>query len=601
MARRRGWEADEDEGKSLKVSRDSFQKAVRVFRFIRPYRWHFGLGIVLLFLSSAVFMVFPIASGELINIATGKPQYGLTLREVGIGLLVILLVQSFVSFSRVLLFTYVSEKSMADIRKALYNKVITFPTVFFEKNRVGELTSRMTTDVQQLDDALSLIVAEFLRQIVVLSVGITYLLYKTPDLALVMFATFPVIVILAIFFGRSIRRFSKKRQDELAITSVIIEETLQSISAVKAFTNEWFETVRYGNAIDKLVLTSLKFGRLRGLFIAFVISVLFGVIFYVLWQGAAMVQNGTMSSGDLVSFIALTAIIGGSLGSLGDLYTQLVRAIGASERVMDILADASEVNLADRNVDFKRLKGNIRYENVQFSYPTRSDVKVLKGINFEIKAGQKIALVGTSGAGKSTIVQLLMRFYDLDSGAIFADGQNIADYNLTNYRKNLAIVPQEVLLFGGTIRENISYGKPSATEDEIIVAAKQANAWEFIDGFPEGLETIVGERGVKLSGGQRQRVAIARAILRNPSILILDEATSSLDAESERVVQEALDNLMKSRTSIIIAHRLATVREVDCIYVIDDGRIIESGTHDELYATKNGIYNNLARLQFDLA
>ncbi len=600
MARRRGWEADEDEGKPLKVSKSSFKKAMRVFSYIRPYRLYFVLGIVLLGLSSVVFMIFPVASGELINIATGKPQYGFTLPEVGIGLLVILVLQSIVSFTRVMIFTYVSEKSMADIRKALYNKIITFPTVFFEKNRVGELTSRTTTDVQQLDDALSLVVAEFLRQIVVLSIGITYLFYKTPDLALVMLATFPIIVIFAIFFGRYIRRFSKKRQDELAATNVIIEETLQSISAVKAFTNELFETVRYGNSIDRLVVISLKFGRLRGAFVAFIISVLFGVIFFVLWQGAIMVQKGQMSSGDLVSFIALTAIIGGSLGSLGDLYTQLLRAIGASERIMDILDEPSEVTLTSYKENYARLVGNIRYENVRFSYPTRADMPVLKGISFEVEAGKKIALVGTSGAGKSTIVQLLMRFYDLESGMIKVDGKNINDFNITEYRQNLAIVPQEVLLFGGTIRENIRYGKPTASDTEIISAAQQANAWDFISSFPEGLETIVGERGVKLSGGQRQRVAIARAILRNPSILILDEATSSLDAESERVVQDALDHLMQGRTSIIIAHRLATVREVDCIYVIDKGMIVEKGTHEELSTLENGIYNNLARLQFEL-
>ncbi len=600
MARRRGWEADEDEGKPLKVSKSSFKKAMRVFSYISPYRLYFVLGIVLLGLSSVVFMIFPVASGELINIATGKPQYGFTLPEVGIGLLVILVLQSIVSFTRVMIFTYVSEKSMADIRKALYNKIITFPTVFFEKNRVGELTSRTTTDVQQLDDALSLVVAEFLRQIVVLSIGITYLFYKTPDLALVMLATFPIIVIFAIFFGRYIRRFSKKRQDELAATNVIIEETLQSISAVKAFTNELFETVRYGNSIDRLVVISLKFGRLRGAFVAFVISVLFGVIFFVLWQGAIMVQKGQMSSGDLVSFIALTAIIGGSLGSLGDLYTQLLRAIGASERIMDILDEPSEVTLTSYKENYTRLVGNIRYENVRFSYPTRADMPVLKGISFEVEAGKKIALVGTSGAGKSTIVQLLMRFYDLESGTIKVDEKNINDFNITEYRQNLAIVPQEVLLFGGTIRENIRYGKPTASDAEIISAAQQANAWDFISSFPEGLETIVGERGVKLSGGQRQRVAIARAILRNPSILILDEATSSLDAESERVVQDALDHLMQGRTSIIIAHRLATVREVDCIYVIDKGMIVEKGTHEELSTLENGIYNNLARLQFEL-
>jgi ABC-type multidrug transport system fused ATPase/permease subunit len=428
------------------------------------------------------------------------------------------------------------------------------------------------------------------------------LAYKTPELALLMISTFPVIVIAAIFFGRHIRRFSKKRQDELAETNTIIEETLQSIYAVKAFTNEYFEAKRYGGSIDKLVKTSIKFGQARGLFIAFIITFLFGVMFFVLWQGALMLQSGTMKHpGNLVSFISITAIIGGSIAGLGDLYTQLLRAIGASDRIVQILNDTSEVDVVKPSAELPlKLSGNIEYKNVQFSYPTREDVGVLKGLDLEIKAGQKIALVGTSGGGKSTIVQLLQRFYPISEGEILVDGKNIADYNIVDYRRNLGIVPQEVILFGGTIKENILYGKPEATDNEVIAAAEKANAWDFISNFPEGLETVVGERGIKLSGGQRQRIAIARAILKDPKILILDEATSSLDAESERVVQEALNKLMENRTTVIIAHRLATVREVDCIYVIDGGKIVEKGTHEQLSELEDGIYNNLAKLQFEL-
>ncbi|MEY4902797.1 MAG: hypothetical protein RLZZ292_612 [Bacteroidota bacterium] len=599
MAQRRGWGASNDDGKPVKVSKDEFRKAMRVFKYIRPYRWEFIIGLILLAVSSSVFMIFPQASGELLDIATGKSKSGYTLNQVGIFLLVVLVAQSFVSYTRVMLFNRVSEYSMADIRKALYSKIISLPFTFFEKNRVGELTSRTTTDVQQLQDALSLTLAEFIRQIIVLVLGIGLLLWQMPKLAFIMFATFPFIVLAAIFFGRYIRRFSKRRQDELAETNTIIEETLQSISAVKAFTNEWYESVRYGKAMDKVVKTSMKFGQMRALFIAFIISVLFGAMFFVLWQGSIMVQNNEMTPGELVKFIVLTAVIGGSIGSIGDFYTQLLRAIGSSERIMDVLEDVSEVEITNGPIVGKRLDGNISYKNVQFSYPTRSDLPVLKGIDLEIKAGQKIALVGTSGAGKSTIVQLLLQFYKLGSGEITVDGKNIYDYNISEYRSNVAIVPQEVLLFGGTIKENIGYGRPNASDADIIDAAKQANAWEFIQLFPDGLETIVGDRGIKLSGGQRQRVAIARAILRNPSILLLDEATSALDSESERVVQEALNVLMKGRTSIIIAHRLSTIREVDCIYVLDGGKIIEKGTHETLSLIENGLYNNLAKLQYD--
>ncbi|MFN7119589.1 MAG: ABC transporter ATP-binding protein, partial [Saprospiraceae bacterium] len=285
---------------------------------------------------------------------------------------------------------------------------------------------------------------------------------------------------------------------------------------------------------------------------------------------------------------------------LGSLYTELVSALGATERIQEILdrpgeVDASLVNLAPH----ERFQGNIEYRNVRFSYPTRKDVEVLKGIDLNIRAGQKVALVGASGAGKSTIVQLLLQFYKVDEGQMLVDGKSIYDYDLSKYRQNIAIVPQEVLLFGGTIRENILYGKPDATEAEVIEAAKQANAWDFIRSFPDALDTIVGERGVKLSGGQRQRIAIARAILKDPAILLLDEATSSLDAESEKLVQEALNRLMENRTSIIIAHRLATIRDVDCIYVLENGQIVEQGTHEALSMLEDGIYNALAKLQFE--
>jgi ABC-type multidrug transport system fused ATPase/permease subunit len=311
-------------------------------------------------------------------------------------------------------------------------------------------------------------------------------------------------------------------------------------------------------------------------------------------------MTGQMNIGGLVAFIAYTMFIGGAIGSLGNFYAQIVSAIGGTERIMEILNMDSEVTLDERSGEtIDNMVGDLQFENVQFSYPTRDDIPVLKGIDIDIKAGQKIALVGSSGAGKSTIAQLILRFYPLKNGKIKIDGKNIFDLDIQDYRKYVGVVPQEVLLFGGTIRENIAYGKPGASENEIIEAAKKSNSWEFISSFPEGLDTVVGERGVKLSGGQRQRVAIARAILRNPSILILDEATSALDSESEKVVQDALDNLMEGRTSVIIAHRLSTIRDVDCIYVLDDGKVIEKGNHNELSAIEDGAYNAFAKLQFE--
>ncbi len=307
-----------------------------------------------------------------------------------------------------------------------------------------------------------------------------------------------------------------------------------------------------------------------------------------------------MQVGDLFSFIIYTGLIGGAIASIGTLYTSIAGAVGATDRILEILEKPSEINLDDakKHKDFK-IKGDIHFEDVEFAYPGRADVDVLKGINLHIKSGSKVALVGASGAGKSTILQLLLRYYSLKSGSIKIGTETIQSFNLTAYRQNFAVVPQEVLLFGGTIRENLLYGKPDATDAELIEAARLAKAWDFIESFPDKLETIVGERGIKLSGGQRQRIAIARAILRNPTILLLDEATSSLDAESEKMVQEGLNALMQGRTSIIIAHRLATIREVDCIYVIEGGRIVEQGTHDQLSALEHGVYNALAKLQFE--
>ncbi len=591
-----------DDAPKVKITKERLFRAARIFKFIRPYRWSFVFGLILLSTSSLLFMVFPGAAGEMANVANGNAKFDYSLEQFGLFFLVLLLIQGVFSYLRTISFANVSEKGMADVRKALYQRLITQEVTFFEQRRVGELTSRITSDVEKLQNAFSFTLAEFIRQIVTLISGVAIIAWLTPKLSYIMLLTFPVVVVIAMVFGRYIRKISKKRQDELATTNVIVEETLQSFSVVKSFTNEWYEALRYGKSIDKVVQISLKFARTRGLFFIFIITVLFGAIFFILWRGALLVKSGDMQVGDLFSFILYTGIIGGAIGGLGNLYTELVSALGATERIQEILEREGEVAPVHTPLSpNERFKGNIEYKEVTFAYPTRKDVQVLKGISFDIQAGQKVALVGASGAGKSTIVQLLLQFYKADSGQILVDGRAVYDYDLLKYRQNIAIVPQEVLLFGGTIRENISYGKPDATEAEIIEAATLANAWDFIQSFPDGLDTIVGERGVKLSGGQRQRVAIARAILKDPAILLLDEATSSLDAESEKLVQEALNRLMENRTSIIIAHRLATVRDVDCIYVIDEGRIVEQGTHQELSLMEDGLYNTLAKLQFEMA
>lgn len=582
-----------------KLSRETLREALKIFSFVRPYRWQFTFGLLLLFLSSTVFLVFPKIIGQMLDVAQGVAP-DVDLRQIGGWLVGILVFQGVVSYLRVMMFAQVSERGTADIRVALYKRLISLPIVFFEKSRVGELVSRLTNDVEKLYNTFYFVLAEFLRQIIILVGGIGVLWWMSHRLALVMLATFPVIVIGAMFFGRWVRKLSKERQNRLAETNTILDETLQSIHAVKAFTNELFESRRYTRSNTDVVNVSMRYAKGRAVFAVFIITMLFGALFFVIGYGMYMVQLKQITAGELIAFVTYTAIIGGSIASLGNFYTELVGAIGATERIREILNSASETeSRPPTNRPAGRLHGDVQLDNVWFSYPTRADVGVLKGVSLEIPAGKKVALVGQSGAGKSTIMQLLLQFHHADRGEVRVDGHDVADYDLESYRSNFAIVPQEVILFGGSIRENILYGKPDATEAEIVAAAQKANAWDFIRMFPDGLDTVVGERGIKLSGGQRQRIAIARAILRNPSILLLDEATSSLDAESEKVVQEALHNLMEGRTSIIIAHRLATIRDVDCIYVLEGGRIVEQGTHDELSALDNGAYSSLAKLQFE--
>ncbi len=586
-----------EEDKKRKITGRSFRESLKIFRFVVPYKAYFITGMVFLALSALTSLAFPVLAGELINAAVGKSRF--TINQVGLGLMVSLVLQALFSFFRVELFARVSENTLRDIRSTLYGKIITLPTRYLESKRVGELISRLTADVNQLQDVISFSLAEFLRQTITLLVGIGIVIVRSPQLTLFMLGTFPIIMGAAMVFGRYIRKLSKATQDQLAKTNVIVEETLQASNVVKAFTNETYEVNRYDNALGQVMGTALKAARLRGGFTSFIIVALFGGIFGILWYGTTLLAAGAIKEGELFEFILYTVFIGGAMGGMGDLYAQLQKTIGASERVRDILEEPSEVHLAEE-VKPVRIYGDVAFENVSFTYPGRPDVPVLKGIDFRMEAGQKIALVGHSGAGKSTIVQLLMRYHTATSGRVMVDGQDVQAYEVRQLRRNIGVVPQEVVLFGGSIRENIAYGKPGATDAEIREAARKANALEFIDTFPESLDTVVGERGVKLSGGQRQRIAIARAILKDPAILILDEATSSLDADSEKLVQEALDELMKGRTTIIIAHRLATIRKVDYIYVISEGRILESGTHEQLADLENGLYQHLLKLQFEM-
>ena len=582
-----------------KFSKEKFQKNGYIFRYLIPYRIPFFLGMLVLSAGSILFLLIMKLPGEVFNILDKKPTYPITLNQLFLTILLLLGIQSVLSYFRIRLFAIVSEKSMATLRSDLFKKMISLPIPWIEEQRVGELTSRITNDVTQIQGALATTVAEFLRQIIILVGGILFIVFAMPRLALIMLGTFPLVVFAAMYFGKHIRKFTKERQDELAQTNVVVEETMQNIRTVKAFTNEWFELKRYASHLNKVVNLALKAATMRGLFASFIVFVMFGALFFIMWQAALMVENGTLVKGDLVNFIIFTGIIGGAIASLGTFYTELITALGAGERIVDILQMPGERNIDSSKPISKRFQGKIDFSEVFFAYPSRPEKMVLKGIELNVSPGERIALVGMSGAGKSTLTQLLMQFYKADTGQIFIDDLPVQEYDLSDLRGNMAIVPQDVMLFGGSIKDNIAYGNPSATDSDIMEAAKKANAWEFIDGFPLKMETIVGERGVKLSGGQKQRVAIARAILKDPAILILDEATSSLDAESERLVQEALQVLMVGRTSIIIAHRLATIKDVNQIYVLENGTIAEKGTHQELLQNENGLYSSLAKLQFE--
>ncbi|WP_082886285.1 ABC transporter ATP-binding protein [Flavisolibacter tropicus] len=509
-------------------------------------------------------------------------------------------VQTIFSFMRVYLLTEVGEKSLEDLRRDVYTKLLSMPMAYFAEKRVGELSNRISSDLSQIQDAISFTLAEFLRGIFTLLIGLVFIFWISAKLALVMLAVVPVIAILAVVFGVRIRKMARRAQDQLADSGTIVQETFQGISIVKAFTSEFYEITRYVKSVQSVVNTAIANARYRGAFISFMIFSVFGAIAFVMWYGAHMIQSGQLTIGSLTMFVIFSMFVGGTFAGFADLFGQLQKTLGATQSVREILRSEGEpIELKSTIVEpTYELKGQVSFDQVAFSYPGRKDVPVLRNISLSANNGEQIALVGPSGAGKSTLAALLLRFYEPNDGAVLFDNRPANSIPLSQLRKQIALVPQDIILFGGTIKENIAYGKPDATDAEIQEAARKANAHHFISQFPEQYETVVGERGIKLSGGQRQRIAIARAILKDPSILILDEATSSLDSESEQLVQEALDNLMRGRTSFVIAHRLSTIRNADKIVVIDKGTVVETGSHQELMAN-NGLYRKLNEMQFE--
>jgi ABC transporter fused permease/ATP-binding protein len=590
------------------LNRESLRQSLVLARYVRPYRARFFAGLATLFVSATLGLAFPLLAGSLIDSALHPggatiPWLGaLSLNQVALLLAGSVTLQALASFNSALAFNRVGQSALADLRRDCYSRLISLPMSFFGQRRVGELTSRVSTDVAQIEGAMIDALPQMCRQTVFLLGGVAMIALTSGRLTAVMLGTLPLLIAAGVFFGRRLRRFSRETQDQLAATNTIVEETLQAIASVKAFVNEGFELDRYQRANARVLTAALSAARWRAVFVAFFIIALFGGIVLVLWFGAGLLRTGAISPGELTRFVLYTTFVAGAMGQAAELFSQIQKTVGATQRVRELLRESPEigpdVSPAAAAPLPARLRGEVSFEAVSFRYPARPEVAVLHDITLAARPGERIALVGPSGAGKSTLTALLLRFYDPESGRLLIDGRDARDYPLAWLRGQMAIVPQDILLFGGTIAENIVYGRPGADAGAVREAARQANADEFISAFPEGYATLVGDRGIKLSGGQRQRVAIARAILKNPSILILDEATSSLDSEGERLVQVALDRLMQGRTTFIVAHRLATIRNADRIAVIEAGRVVEMGNHDELSANPDGLYRRLSSLQF---
>lgn len=569
---------------------------LRLLAYAKPYRVRLAIALLSLLIAGVLGLAVIQVVKMLIDAAFVNHD-SQKLNQLVLVLVTMFAAQAGFSFLRTYLLSYTGERIVADVRTQLYNHLTSLPVAFFANRRVGELTSRMASDVSVVQTTTTGSVTELLRLSIMLIGSITIIFVTNMRLSLLMLAIVPVVILSAHLYGRYVRKLSTNVQDRLAEANSVLEETLSAIRIVQSFVREPYERARYRDRIHDSLNLAVKRAVASGGFIAFIILVVYSGIAIVLWFGSRMVVAGRMTPGDLIAFVLYTFFVGGAVGGMSELYGQFNQAIGATRRVFELLDTEPEIKDPENPNRLENVQGHVQLTDVHFTYPDERALPVLKGVTVEAKPGEIIALVGPSGAGKSTLVALIPRFYDVSSGAITVDGHDIRSVKLADLRSAIGMVPQETTLFGGPVRENIAYGKLGATDDEIEAVARAAHAHEFIVEFPDGYDTVVGERGVKLSGGQRQRIAIARALLKNSAILILDEATSSLDSESERLVQDALETLMQGRTTFVIAHRLSTVRRADRIIVLEGGRLVEEGTHDELM-TGGGLYKRLYEIQF---
>ena len=570
-----------------------------LWRFAAAYPWQLAAALTALLVAAATSLAIPQGLKMVVDNGFSRGSDPAAIQPFFTAFLGLVALLGLATAVRFYFVTWIGERVVADLRTAVQRHLVTLDPVFFEENRPAEIASRLTSDTAIIEQVVATSASLALRNTVMGIGGVGYMFWVSPRLTLMMMLVIPLTMLPILYLGRKVRDVSRTSQDRVADLGTMVSEVLGAIRIVQAFTQEQREAARFSAGVERSFATAKIRMRLRAMMTALVISLVFGAITLVLWQGALDVISGRLSGGSIAAFVFAAAIVAGAFGTLTEVYGDFMRAAGASGRMEELLAARPVIRAPANPMALPVVsQGRLELNNVRFRYPSKPDALALDGFTLHIAPGETVAVVGPSGAGKSTLFQLVQRFYDPEGGDLSIDGVAYRDADPHSIRERIAVVPQETVIFAASALENIRYGRPDASEAEVWAAAKAAHADQFLRELPDGLHSFLGESGTRLSGGQRQRLAIARAILRNAPILLLDEATSALDAESERLVQAALDEMMKDRTTLVIAHRLATVRNADRIVVMDKGRIVASGTHDSLLAA-GGLYARLARLQFD--